>query len=472
MKRLVADRPDRRGGVHARRAPRRARRSTTRASACSRRASYDGAEKALLDARSNAGVDPELRFRAAYDLGMAYAAHADKVKTDKDARPREGARARAAGGVVVRRCGASCARTTATPQANLATVRARAAGARRRAAQGRRQARGAARQADRRAAQASSSDARGAWVAIKQAGGADPLAQQGTLTHLADHERGIVAEAGVIGDIADDEIDAIGKKAEDKRSDEEKARVVQLKNLDLYLVDARARIAEARRKLQDLAAEDGVDRAEAALVALKRAREQLLDPIDVLARGRAATRSSCSRRPAPSRRPTTGEARGQRGRAAAADPGVDGAAGARRSPGRPARSRRGSARARRAGDRARRRSAGIEAASRRRLLERVQGRAAARRRGERRDGHARTALDRRRSWPTPRLAERDALIALAQGDRAVRRPQADDRHHVATRQKQLVTLLSPEAKKRAASARADQGCARARTSRAWRGSRS
>ena len=43
---------------------------------------YEDAEKALLEARSNAGVDPELRFRAAYDLGMAYAAHADKVKGD------------------------------------------------------------------------------------------------------------------------------------------------------------------------------------------------------------------------------------------------------------------------------------------------------------------------------------------------------------------------------------------------------
>ena len=46
---------------------------------------HEAAEKALLDARSAAGVDPELRFRAAYDLGMAYAAHAEKVKTGKDA---------------------------------------------------------------------------------------------------------------------------------------------------------------------------------------------------------------------------------------------------------------------------------------------------------------------------------------------------------------------------------------------------
>src|SRR6476620_6279094 len=46
---------------------------------------HEAAEKALLDARSAAGVDPDLRFRAAYDLGMAYAAHAEKLKTGKDA---------------------------------------------------------------------------------------------------------------------------------------------------------------------------------------------------------------------------------------------------------------------------------------------------------------------------------------------------------------------------------------------------
>src|SRR3569623_1883844 len=194
---------------------------------------------ALLEARSNAGVDPELRYRAAYDLGMAYAQHADKVKNDKD---KDLAKALELEQQAVSWFGdaVKLRKDSTDAQANLATVRARAASL------------------------------------------ADQLAQQGTLTHLADLERGIVAEVGVISDLASDEIDSIGKKAEDKRTDEEKSRVVQLKNVDLYLIEARARIAEARRKLQDLAAEDSVGRAEAALVALKRAREQLLQPIDAL----------------------------------------------------------------------------------------------------------------------------------------------------------------------------------------------
>src|SRR5207237_2017455 len=46
---------------------------------------FEGAEKKLVEARNEAGVDPELRFRAAYDLGIAYAAHADKTQAGEGA---------------------------------------------------------------------------------------------------------------------------------------------------------------------------------------------------------------------------------------------------------------------------------------------------------------------------------------------------------------------------------------------------
>jgi hypothetical protein len=241
---------------------------------------YEAAEKALLDARSQAGVDPELRFRAAYDLGVAFAAHADQVKAGKDAdlsKALELAQQAASWFGDAERLRPGHADT----KANLGIVRARiqAISDELRKGEGKLEVRLDHLIDDQRGVL---EEARGAWLAIKEAGGADPLAQQATLTHLADRERGIVAEAGVVSDLAADEIDAIGKKAEDKRSDEEKVRVVQLKNLDLYLLEGRTRITEARRKLQELSAEDGVARAEAALVALKRAREQLLDPITVM----------------------------------------------------------------------------------------------------------------------------------------------------------------------------------------------
>ena len=238
------------------------------------------AEKLLVDARGAAGVDPELRFRAAYDLGLAYAAHAEKLKAGKDAdlmkaieleqqavswftdaldlRPRD-----------------------PDTLANLATANARmqAMTDELRRAEGKLEARLDATIAEQREIV---DGARAAWAYVKKSGGREPLAQQSALVQLADKERGIVAEAGVIEDLAGDEIDAIGKKPEDKRTPEEKARIVQLKNLDFYIDEARARIADTRRKLQQLAAEDAVGRAGDALAALKRAREQLLDPITVL----------------------------------------------------------------------------------------------------------------------------------------------------------------------------------------------
>ena len=241
---------------------------------------YEAAQKLLLDARSQAGVDPQLRFHAAYDLGVAYAAHADQVKLgDKPDLARALDLAQQA--LSWFNDAARLRKDDPNTLANLAIVRARvqAISDELRKGEGSLEARLDRLITDQRTLL---DDARGAWLAIKQAGGADPLAQQGTLTHLADRERGIVAEAGVVVDLASDEIDAIGKKPDDKRSDEERVRVVQLKNLDLYLLDGRTRIAEARRKLQELAAEEGVVKAEAALTALKRAREQLLDPITVL----------------------------------------------------------------------------------------------------------------------------------------------------------------------------------------------
>jgi Ca-activated chloride channel homolog len=241
---------------------------------------HEAAETALLEARSLAGVDPELRFRAAYNLGLAYAAHAEKVKTGENA---DLAKALELTQQAVSwfSDAARLRKDDSDTLANLAIVRARAQaiGDELRKGEGKLEARLDAVINDQRGVL---DDARGAWLAIKQAGGTDPLAQQGTLTHLADKERGIVAEAGVIEDLAGEEIDAIGKKPEDQRTDEEKVRVIQLKNLDLYLAEGRNRIADARRKLQELAAEDAVTRAETAMVALKRAREQLLDPITVL----------------------------------------------------------------------------------------------------------------------------------------------------------------------------------------------
>ncbi len=125
--------------------------------------------------------------------------------------------------------------------------------------------------------------ARKLWAAQDARGaGADPLADKDGFEATAARQRELGTETGVIADLAGDEITAIGGKAEDKRTDEEKVRLVQLQNLDLYIQDARKGMVDARRNLHDLHGELAHGQTEAALAALKRAREQLLDPVSVL----------------------------------------------------------------------------------------------------------------------------------------------------------------------------------------------
>ncbi|HEY0190243.1 MAG TPA: hypothetical protein VGC42_03925, partial [Kofleriaceae bacterium] len=243
---------------------------------------HEAAEKALTDARGRAGVDPELLFRAAYDLGIAYGGHADKLRAGQDA-DLDKALALADQAVTWLQDARRLRPDDADAKANLAVMLARRQAITDELAKagGKLEAR-----LDQLiAAQRSVLEgARGAWQAIKQGGGSDPLAQQPVLGGLADRERGLGADAGVIGDLAADEIDQIGKKPDDKRTDEEKVRIMQLKALDLYLIQGRTRLGEARTKLQALITDEAIDRAEAAMVAFKRAREQLLDPIAVIRR--------------------------------------------------------------------------------------------------------------------------------------------------------------------------------------------
>jgi Ca-activated chloride channel homolog len=237
------------------------------------------AELLLSQAYGDAGVDPDLRFHAAYNLGVAYAADADRKKKGDDEDPEQAlALLRDASGWLQR--AAQHRPSDAAAKTNLAIVRARIQAI---TDELRGEGKLAQRLEELIAAQRGVLDgARAAWETIQRTSSADPLAQQTALVKLADAERAVLADAGVAVDLAADEIDVIAKKPEDKRSNEERLRLGQLRGVDTYLEDARSRLGEARRKLQELAAEPGVTRAEAALVALKRARDQLLDPVTVL----------------------------------------------------------------------------------------------------------------------------------------------------------------------------------------------
>lgn len=239
----------------------------------------DEAEREFLAARDLARFDDEVRFRATFDLASVAIARAEAAANAQPPKSAEAIaaydRARTWLTDAVRR-----RPDDADARANLERVEARllalvdAAGAGANKLEAR---------LDRAiATQRSLRDAtRGLWNNQAAAGG-DPLAGKDEFEAAAVRQRTLAAEVGEVADLAGDEITAIGGKAEDERSDEEKVRLVQLQNLDLYVADARKAMTDARRNLHELQGELAHGRTAAALESLKRAREQLLDPITVL----------------------------------------------------------------------------------------------------------------------------------------------------------------------------------------------
>jgi Ca-activated chloride channel family protein len=95
-------------------------------------------------------------------------------------------------------------------------------------------------------------------------------------------QRTLLAEASAISDLAADETAKIQGKGEKERSDEERMRLVMLANMEKYGEVGRSAMADARHVLSRLQIEKAHARVEAALDALKRAREQVQDPVAVL----------------------------------------------------------------------------------------------------------------------------------------------------------------------------------------------
>lgn len=242
-------------------------------------AKLDEAELALLAARDQAGYDDEVRFRAAFDLATVSVARAeaaaggDKPDAAKAMAAYEQARTWLSDAVRRRP-------KDADARANLERVEARILALVDEAGKGENSLE---KRLDRAiATERSLRDAARALWADQAAAGGDPLANRDAFESAATQQRTLTAETGTVADLAGDEITAIGGKKEEERSDEEKGRLVQLQNLDLYVEDARKAMTDARRNLHELKGELAHGRTAAALESLKRAREQLLDPVAVL----------------------------------------------------------------------------------------------------------------------------------------------------------------------------------------------
>ncbi|MDE0661326.1 MAG: hypothetical protein OXI79_16960 [Gammaproteobacteria bacterium] len=99
---------------------------------------------------------------------------------------------------------------------------------------------------------------------------------------LASRERVLMAEVGDVIDLATEERLHIEQTPPEQRPPEQQSRVHQLARATDYLERARQSLDDARRRLRRLEGERGHRRTDAALAELKRAREQLQDPVTVL----------------------------------------------------------------------------------------------------------------------------------------------------------------------------------------------
>ncbi|MCZ6691066.1 MAG: hypothetical protein O7H41_15870 [Planctomycetota bacterium] len=238
----------------------------------------DAAEEGFADARDRAGPDPELRFRSSYNLGMTFGARADEVDPEDAEGVIEALRQSAAWfrDTVRLRPGDADART------NLELVLRRIQALADRMNQGRNslEARLDRLIEDQRSLRDS---IRNLILQVQAAGAsAEPIGKEEAFRSAASWQRTLLADADSLAGSAGNELGALQSKAEEERTDADRVRMAQLGNLDFHLRPARERMADARVVLRKLQGESAHRKADEALRRLKRAREQLLDPVTVL----------------------------------------------------------------------------------------------------------------------------------------------------------------------------------------------
>ena len=249
------------------------------------------AAEAFLAARDQAGPDPELRYRAAFNLGMALAAQADfSAEADAAAPPAEEDQQAPLEEVIdlLRQSAAwfnDAVRLAPSgdddARINLELISRRILQLADQLNEGDKLERRLDRLID---------DQRGVrdqvrqllGVVAEQGASAEPLAFRTDFEALASRERMLMAEVGDGIDLATEERLFIEQTAAEERTPEQQARAHRLTAVHDYLERARQSLSDSRRRLRRLQGERAHRRVDAALAELKRAREQLRDPVAVL----------------------------------------------------------------------------------------------------------------------------------------------------------------------------------------------
>lgn len=234
------------------------------------------ARDAFLAARDAAGPDPELRYRAAFNLALALA-----TGVAPDAPPEEAIDTLRSSAAWFNDAVRLAPPDDDDARINLELVSQRILELADQLNEGNRLEARLDRLID---------DQRGLRDAVRrllaeveaEGAGTEPIGFKTDFDALASRERRLMAEVGEGIDLAVEERLYIEQLAEEQRTPEQRSRAYQLTGVTDYLERARQSLSDARRLLRRLAGERAHRRADAALAELKRAREQLLDPVAVL----------------------------------------------------------------------------------------------------------------------------------------------------------------------------------------------
>ncbi|MGE3166970.1 MAG: VWA domain-containing protein [Planctomycetota bacterium] len=239
----------------------------------------EAAEKLLVAARSAAHTDVELRYSACYNLGFLAAKRADRLRADEPAKAieqyaaaadwfRESIRLRA---------------DEADPRHNLEVVLKASLALSDQLRK--RDPSDLAKQLEELANAQRQLAAATTELVSQVATLTDPNEISALRSAFRELERGqrlVSSDTGQVAETAQSERDGIETTAEAERTPEQRIRAIQLDNLLHYLHRARERMDQSRRQFRQKQAERGYRRAAAALTELKRARDQLRDPVEVL----------------------------------------------------------------------------------------------------------------------------------------------------------------------------------------------
>ena len=237
---------------------------------------FEDAAAGFLTARDAAGTDATLRYRAAFNLGLALAGQADAAADAKPAATLSTLRSSAAWFHDAARLAPE---QDDAARVNLELVLKRIERLADSINRGNTlQARLSAIIDDQRGVR---DGIRGLLTDIDaQGAGAQPTGFKDDFEALAARERALLAEAAAVADLGAAErghLDGL-----DAPTLEQGARGAQLEAMERYLQRGRQSLGDARRRLRRLEGERAHRRADAALGELKRAREQLQDPLATL----------------------------------------------------------------------------------------------------------------------------------------------------------------------------------------------